>query len=242
MTAAIAVDGLTKHFGDLTAVDHVTFDVPYGAITGFVGANGSGKTTTMRMLVGLTVASSGSALIAGQSHGDLPDPRAIVGCVLNRLGAHPGLTGRRHLQMVSTDRTGRDDAIERVLDEVGLTDAAKRRIGKYSTGMKQRLSLAAALLYDPPIFILDEPASGLDPGGIRWLRELLRDRADKGAAVFVSTHQLAELAIVVDNVVVIDRGRVIATAPASELLTRTGEQRLDNAVLALTDRHQAVVS
>lgn len=234
MTAAISVRDLSKTFGDTQAVVDASFDVPYGSITGFIGANGSGKTTTMRMIVGLIQPTGGTALIDGVPYRELPGPRGRVGVVLDQLGAHPGLSGRRHLESIALEAGLPAVEVDRSLALVGLADAARRTVRTYSTGMKQRLSLAASLLGNPGVLILDEPASGLDPQGIRWLRELLRQRADDGAAVFVSTHQLAELATIVDHVVVIDNGRVVANEPSGALLRRSGEQRLEDAVFAVT--------
>lgn len=235
---AISVRNLTKSFdgGDARgpAVDDASFDVPFGAITGFIGANGSGKTTTMRMIVGLIQPTSGTALIEGSHYHDLANPRARVGAVLNQLGAHPGLSAQQHLKIIAIECGLSIDCVGKALERVGLTDAAHRPVRTYSTGMKQRLSLAASMLADPDILVLDEPASGLDPVGIRWLRDLLRRRADEGAAVFVSTHQLAELAAIVDHVVVIDRGQIVANEPSASLLQRTGEHRLEDAVFAVS--------
>lgn len=237
-THAIEASNLTKDFGPDRAVDDASFAVPFGAVTGFIGANGSGKTTTMRILLGLTLPSSGTALIGGLPYAEQPMPRQVVGSVLNRIGAHPGVSAERHLQLVATSAGLPAERISTVLTEVGLIDAAHRKVGTYSTGMSQRLALAAALLAEPQVLLLDEPASGLDPGGVRWLRELLRAKADAGAAVFVSTHQLAELSSIVDQVVLIDSGRILANEPTSSLLDRTVTTRLEDAVLSLVSRVQ----
>ena len=229
---AIEARQLTKRFGDVLAVDRLSFSVPYGAVTGFIGGNGSGKTTTMRMLLGLTVPSGGRGLVAGRRLRDIESPRRLVGAVVDRLGADPGISGRRHLSLIATSADLSPNRIEEVLDTVGLTDAAHRRVKTYSTGMRQRLALAAALLGRPEILVLDEPSNGLDPAGIRWLRELLRSRADAGAAVFVSTHQLAELEAVVDHLVVLDRGRMIAAGPSVELLGVSGASSIEDLLLA----------
>lgn len=232
-TASPAIEalGLTKHFGDLVAVDDLSFAVPYGAVTGFVGGNGSGKTTTMRMLLGLTLPTAGEALVAGRPLADHDEPRLVVGAALDRLGAHPGLSGRRHLALVATATGLEPERIDEALALVDLADAADRRVATYSTGMRQRLSLATALLAEPGILVLDEPSNGLDPAGIRWLRQLLRARADAGAAVFVSTHQLAELSSLVDHLVVLDRGRLLAGGPAGDVLRTAGAGSIEELLL-----------
>lgn len=237
-TAAIECVDLTKQFADQVAVSGVTFQVPFGAVTGFVGANGSGKTTTMRMVMGLIRPTSGRALVAGRPYAELPAPRRTIGAVLNRLGAHPGHTAREHLRIIARAAGIADHRVEDVLAIVELDLAADRRVGTYSTGMLQRCALAGALLDEPSILLLDEPANGLDPRGIRWLREFLRSSADAGVAVFVSTHQLAELDAIVDHLVVLDAGRVIHHASAADLLARTASDRLEDAVLELTDQRR----
>ncbi|MGQ0832056.1 MAG: ABC transporter ATP-binding protein [Microthrixaceae bacterium] len=229
---AIEARGLSKRFGDLLAVDRLSFTVPYGAVTGFVGGNGSGKTTTMRLLLGLSIPDEGDALVAGRRLVEWPEPRQVVGAALDRLGAHPGVSGRRHLRLVSTAAGLSEHGIDEALARVGLTDAADRRVGTYSTGMRQRLALATALLSHPSILVLDEPSSGLDPAGIRWLRELLRARADGGTAVFLATHQLAELATVVDHLVVIDRGRLVANGPTHGVLGAAGVDSIEELLLS----------
>lgn len=235
---AIECIDLTKRFDDQLAVSEVSFSVPYGAVTGFVGANGSGKTTTMRMVVGLIHPTSGSALVDGRAYLDLPTPRQTIGASLNRLGAHPGHSARQHLRSIARSSQIPDERVEEVLRIVELDHAADRRIGTYSTGMSQRCALAAALLGNPKILLLDEPANGLDPGGVRWLRQFLRFAAAGGVAVFVSTHQLAELEAIVDHLVILDRGRVINHSSTRDLLTLTQTDRLEDAVLALTDPKQ----
>lgn len=232
--SAIVVDGLTKRFGDTTVVDELSFAVPAGAVTGFVGANGSGKTTSMRMMLGLTRPTSGRTLFGDGTYADLASPRRTVGAVLDRLGAHPGISGRTHLQVIAASAGSGPTDIDAALTAVGLDDAANRLVGTYSTGMGQRLSLATALLFDPDILILDEPARGLDPNGIHWLRNLLRTAADAGKTVFVSTHQLAELDSIVDHLVVIEQGRLAFDGAPQGLLERTGQQSLSAAVFAAT--------
>lgn len=229
---ALEARGLTKRFGSVVAVEDLSFTVAYGAVTGFVGGNGSGKTTTMRMLLGLTIPSCGDPLIAGRRLADHPAPHRVVGAALDRLGAHPGMSARRHLILLSTAAGLPIERVDEVLALVGLDDAAYRRVRTYSTGMRQRLALAAALVADPQILVLDEPSNGLDPAGIRWLRDLLRARADRGTAVFVSTHHLADLANVADNLVVLDRGRLLAAGPVEGLLEGTGATSIEELLLS----------
>ncbi|MGV9709642.1 ATP-binding cassette domain-containing protein [Gordonia sp. NPDC003424] len=208
-TPAITVEGLTKRFGALTAVDDLSFSVASGRVTGFLGPNGSGKTTTLRMILGLMVPSAGRALIGDRAYTQIPRPARHVGAALEASSFHPGRTGRSHLKMLAPQAGVSDMRCGEVLDFVGLTAAADRRVGGYSTGMRQRLALAVALLGDPAIVVLDEPANGLDPQGIVWLRELLRAMAHQGKTVLVSSHVLAEVRSTVDDVVVIGAGRLI---------------------------------
>ncbi len=228
---AITVRGLTKDFGGFRAIDDVSFDVPFGAVTGFVGANGSGKTTTVRTMLGLTPATSGLAHFGSSSYGALRDPRQTVGAVVDRIGAHPSHTARQHLTMVACAAQLPPERVEAALAEVGLADVADKRLRAFSMGMTQRCALAAALLGSPETLVLDEPANGLDPAGIRWLRTKTRTWADDGKAVLISTHQLAELAAVVDHVVVLDRGRVAYAGRADELMG--SGQTLEDAVFDL---------
>ncbi len=225
--------GLTKRFGPLTAVDRLSFTVPRGAITGFLGPNGAGKTTSLRILLGLITPNEGTALINGRRYGDLPGPLHTVGAVLEASTAHPGRTARNHLRIhaLAGDVPGRQ--IARVLQITGLADAADRRAGGFSLGMRQRLGLATALLCDPEILILDEPANGLDPEGVRWLRQLLRGLAAEGRTVLMSSHILAEVAQTVDRVVIVDRGRLVAQATLTEL-TAGRDHGLEDAFLKLT--------
>ncbi len=217
---AIEVRNLTKRFGDFVAVDDVSFDVPWGAVTGFVGANGSGKTTTMRTMLGLAPPTSGYAHFGGQPYDALEAPRTLIGSVLDRIGAHPSHSARRHLMMIARGAGLPEARVDDALEEVGLLDVADLALRKYSMGMTQRCALAAALLGDPSILVLDEPANGLDPAGIRWLRTKTRGWADEGRAVFVSSHQLAELAAVIDHLVVVHQGRLVHQGPAAELARR----------------------
>jgi len=214
----ISVRGLTKRFGAVTAVRDLTFDVGPGAVTGFLGPNGAGKTTTLRMLLGLVRPTAGTATIGGRRYADLAHPRRVVGAVLEATGFHPGRTGRDHLRILAR-RTGVPDRrVGEVLDEVALTGEAGRRVGGYSLGQRQRLGLAAALLGDPEVLVLDEPANGLDPAGVAWLRKLVRGRAAEGRTVLVSSHVLAEVAQTVDRVVIVSGGALrYAGAPHADL-------------------------
>ncbi|MDX2679237.1 ABC transporter ATP-binding protein [Streptomyces soliscabiei] len=211
---------LSKTFGDIHAVRDLTFEVPMGAVTGFVGANGAGKTTTMRMLLGLIEPTSGTALIGGRRLRDYPNPRRIVGVTLDTPGAHPGHTARAHLGILAAASGIPLERIDEVLELVELQHAAGRRTGNFSLGMKQRLSLAAALLGDPRILMLDEPTKGLDPPGMMWLRDFLRKLADEGRCVFLSSHHLAELDAIADAVVVLQRGRLVAQGQLKDLLNQ----------------------
>jgi ABC-2 type transport system ATP-binding protein len=221
--AVITVQGLTKRFGDVVAVDDLSFQVDQGTVVGFLGPNGAGKTTTLRTLLGLVTPTTGNARIDGRSYRELPDPIRHVGAVLEASSFHPGRSARNHLRVVATAAglpLARADA---VLDQVGLTEAARRRVGGFSLGMRQRLGLATALLGDPQVLILDEPANGLDPEGVHWLRGLLRQLADQGRAVLVSSHVLAEVAQTVDQVVIIAAGRLVTQSTLAALTARTDQ-------------------
>jgi ABC-2 type transport system ATP-binding protein len=214
---AIVARGLTKRFGAVTAVQDLSFEVRPGKVTGFLGPNGAGKSTTMRMMLGLVRPTSGSAFVLGMPYASLDRPSTSVGAVLEVQSFHPLRTGRNHLRVLAA-ASGIDDArIDVVLDQVGLTDAADRKAGGYSLGMRQRLGLAGALLGDPAILILDEPANGLDPQGIRWLREFLRWFAASGNAVLVSSHLLSEMAQMADDLIVIDHGRLVRQGSVADL-------------------------
>ena len=225
--AAIEVEGLTKRYGDQTVVDDVTFSVRQGAVTGFLGPNGAGKTTTLRCLLGLARATEGSATVLGSAYRDLDDPARTVGANLEVSGAHPGRSGRQHLRSLAAMAGIPDSRVGEVLELTEMTDAADRRYGKYSMGMRQRIGLAAALLGEPKILVLDEPANGLDPAGIRWLRDMLRDTAAQGRTVLVSSHVLSEMAQTVSDVVVIHKGRVVKQGPVGDL---TGAARASTIV------------
>jgi ABC-2 type transport system ATP-binding protein len=219
----IESQNLTKQFGDRTVVNDVSFRVEPGTVTGFLGANGAGKTTTLRMLVGLSEPDAGEAKVLGGPYRDLPNPGRRVGVLLDAAAQHAGRRGREALA-VSAQLMGADQGrVDALLDLVGLDHAAARkRVREYSLGMRQRLGIAHALLGDPEVLILDEPANGLDPPGIRWMRELLRDFADRGGTVLLSSHLLNEIDLLADRLVIIDFGRVVAEGSREELLSAAG--------------------
>jgi ABC-2 type transport system ATP-binding protein len=235
--ATIVADGLTKRYGRTTAVDGMSFTARSGAVTGFFGPNGAGKTTALKMIVGLARPSAGRALINGAPVGSVaPDARA-VGVYIEPCGAHPGRTGRAHLRTLATLAGLPRARVDEVLTIVELEQAGRRRVGKYSMGMRQRLGLAAALLGDPQILVLDEPVNGLDPRGIAWLRTLLRDQAARGRTVLLSSHVLSEAAQTVDDVVVVDQGRVVHQGSIGDLETHGGS--LEDAYFELTGGNQS---
>ena len=216
----IEVEHLTKRFRSATAVDDLSFSVPRGRITGFLGPNGAGKTTTLRVLLGLALPTNGRASVAGKRYRELEAPLETVGAVLEASNYHPARTGRNHLRVLAAAAGIENARVDQVLAEVELSDAARRRVGGYSLGMRQRLSVAAALLGEPELLVLDEPANGLDPEGIRWLRNFLRSFADGGGTVFVSSHVLAEVSQLADEVVIIHRGKLVAHQPVVELIAQ----------------------
>jgi ABC-2 type transport system ATP-binding protein len=220
--AAIEVRSLTKRFGPVVAVDDVSFDVEPGKVTGFLGPNGAGKTTTLRMVLGLARPTSGSVAIDGSPYAALADPAGTVGAALEHAGFHPGRRGRDHLRVVARAAGIPESRADETLELVALSDAGKRRVGGYSLGMRQRLALATALLGDPRILVLDEPANGLDPQGIRWLRDFLRWYAAEGRTVLVSSHVLSEVAQTADAAIVITKGRVVAQGSIEELTSGRG--------------------
>jgi ABC-2 type transport system ATP-binding protein len=229
---AVSCRALTKRYGELSAVDEVTFTLERGTVTGYLGPNGAGKTTTLRLLLGLAEPSAGDALVFGRPYRDLEQPVRRVGAVLESGDFHPGRNGRDHLRALALAAELPVRRVEEVLELVELDRAAKRRVRTYSLGMRQRLGLAAALLGDPELLILDEPANGLDPAGVRWLRTFLQAFAAQGRTVLVSSHLLAEVAQTVDRVLIIDRGRLLAGGSLEEL-TR-GRQNLEDVYLELT--------
>ena len=213
----ISVTGLGKSFGRVRAVDDLTFTVPAGTVTGFLGPNGAGKTTTLRMLLGLVRPDQGAALIGDRVYAELSAPVTVVGAVLEATAFHPGRTARVHLRALCLAAGLPGGRVDEVLDSVDLTAAADRRVGGFSLGMRQRLALASALLGDPAVLVLDEPANGLDPEGVHWLRGFLRAFAADGRTVLASSHGLAELARTADRVVVVNHGRLVADATVAEL-------------------------
>jgi ABC-2 type transport system ATP-binding protein len=217
----LEVDSLTKRFGSTLAVDGLSFKAEPGRVLGFLGPNGAGKTTTLRTLLGLTLPTSGSATVDGRSYRELPDPVRVLGAVLEGPQFHPGRTGRNHLRILATAAGLPSSRVDEVLRLVELDGAGGRRVKGYSLGMRQRLSLAGALLGDPRGLVLDEPANGLDPQGIRWLRDFLRARAAEGRTVLISSHVLAEVAQTVDEVVVVSHGKLIAQGTVEELTAGT---------------------
>ncbi len=230
--AGVEVRDLTKTFGPVTAVRAVSFTAPAGSVTGFLGPNGSGKTTTLRVLLGLVRPSAGEALIGGVRYGHLAHPRRTVGALLEATGFHPGRRARDHLRVLAAAEGIPDRRVDEVLDRVELAPSAGRRVREFSLGMRQRLGLAAALLGDPGVLLLDEPANGLDPAGIAWLRGLLRGLAGEGRTVLVASHLLSEIAHTADHVVIVSAGRLRFTGPMHEIgATNTA---LESAFLRLT--------
>jgi len=221
MAVAVA-EALTKRYGSLTAVDGLSFALDAGTVTGFLGPNGAGKTTTLRVLLGLARPTSGSALVFDRPYAELERPALRVGAVLEATDFHPGRSGRNHLRTLAHATRVPDSRVDEVLKLVELDNAKNRRVKGYSLGMRQRLGLAAALLGEPELLVLDEPANGLDPEGVRWLRDFLRSFAAGGRTVLVSSHVLAEVAQTVDRVLIINRGRLIVESTVGQLTARVG--------------------
>jgi ABC-2 type transport system ATP-binding protein len=220
----IVIEGLTKRFGPVLAVSDLSFSVPAGRVTGFLGPNGAGKTTTLRILLGLVHPTGGSATINGLRYADLANPARTVGAVLEATSFHPGRRARDHLKILATAARIPRSRVDETLDRVGLANAGHRRVGGFSLGMRQRLGLAAALLGDPEILILDEPTNGLDPDGVRWLRGLMRQLAAEGRTVLVSSHLLSEVAQTVDDVVIIAGGALVAHGPIADVARQAANQ------------------
>ncbi len=223
----IAIEGLTKKYGGFTAVDDVSLSCRPGMVTGFLGPNGAGKTTTMRVMVGLTPATHGSVRIGGHRFADIPNPGRHVGVLLDSSAQHAGRTGREVLEIGARTMGLSRDRVQAMLEVVSLGPTeAERRVGAYSLGMRQRLGIAHALLGDPSILILDEPANGLDPAGIRWMRGLLRDFAERGGTVLLSSHLLHEVQQIADELILIGRGRILASGTMDTLLSHQGARTL----------------
>jgi ABC-2 type transport system ATP-binding protein len=236
----ITIESLTKRYGAYTALDDVTFVAKPGRVTGFLGPNGAGKSTTMRVLVGLAPPTSGTATVSGRRYADLANPGHEVGVLLDASAQHAGRTGREILTLAQRTTGVAKGRVAELLELVSLTEQeADRRVGKYSLGMRQRLGIATALVGDPEVLILDEPANGLDPAGIRWMRDLLRGHADRGGTVLLSSHLLHEIEVVADDIVVIGNGRIVAQDTKAALLAGSGTvvrsadlARLDRALIA----------
>jgi ABC-2 type transport system ATP-binding protein len=225
----LSASGLTKRFGDLVAVRDLSFELEPGIVTGFLGPNGAGKTTTLRMLLALAAPTAGEALVFGRPYRELERPASRVGAMLEAADVHPGRTGRDHLRVLAPVAGAGDDRVDELLDLVELQPAADKRVEAYSLGMRQRLGLAAALLGDPELLILDEPGNGLDPAGLRWLRDFMRSFAAGGKTVLLSSHHLAEVAQTVDRVLIINHGELISESPLAEV-----DAPLEDAFLELT--------
>jgi ABC-2 type transport system ATP-binding protein len=213
----IKIDHLTKRYGDTLAVDDLDFEVKPGVVTGFLGPNGSGKSTTMRIILGLDHPSAGQATVNGQRYVELKDPVREVGALLDAKAVHPGRTARNHLRALAASNQIRSSRVDEVLDFVGIEAVADKKVGTYSLGMSQRLGIAGALLGDPGVLLFDEPVNGLDPEGIKWIREFFRALANEGRTVFVSSHLMNEMAVSADDIIVIGRGRFITSGSVNDL-------------------------
>lgn len=222
----IEARGLSKHYGRKAAVDDLSFTIRPGQVTGFLGPNGAGKSTTMRLTVGLDRPTAGTVTVNGHRYRDAAAPLAEVGALLDAKGVHPGRSARSHLSALAATHGISDRRVHEVLEQTGLSAVANKRVGGFSLGMGQRLGIAAALLGDPQVLILDEPVNGLDPDGVLWVRRLLRHLAGEGRTVLLSSHLMSEMAQTADHVIVLGRGRVVADAPIAEILTRGGGDRV----------------
>ncbi|MFD1933032.1 MULTISPECIES: ATP-binding cassette domain-containing protein [Nonomuraea] len=258
MEATIEVTGLRKRYGQTMALDGMSFVVAPGQVTGFVGPNGAGKSTTMRVILGLDAADEGSALVGGRPYASLRDPLHHVGALLDAAALQPSRTARNHLLWLAHSQGLGARRVDEVIEQVGLRSAARRKAGGYSLGMRQRLGIAAALLGDPPVLMLDEPSNGLDPEGIVWMRGFLRSLAAEGRAVLVSSHLMSELQDTADHLVVVGRGRVVADTSVAELIAAASDGRVTlrtsarpeavtalthaGAAVAVTDRDTIIVS
>ncbi|WP_158886332.1 ATP-binding cassette domain-containing protein [Amycolatopsis anabasis] len=232
----ITLRSLTKRYGEKTAVDELTFDIPSGKVTGFLGPNGAGKSTTMRMLLGLDRPTSGEALVNGKRYAELRHPLREVGALLEAKALHPGRSAGKHLLAMARSNGIPASRVDEVLGTVGLTGVAGKRAGQFSLGMGQRLGIAGALLGDPGTLLFDEPVNGLDPDGVRWVRQLMRALAAEGRTVFVSSHLMSEMQLTADQLVVIGRGRLLADAPVDEFIAGNSEARVRVRVPRPADR------
>jgi ABC-2 type transport system ATP-binding protein len=223
-TGLIEAHELTKRYGDRVAVDHLSFTVQPGRVTGFLGPNGAGKSTTMRLIVGLDWPNSGTATIGGLAYQQLHQPLRTVGALLEARAVHPGRSARNHLLFLAQTQGFPARRVDEVLDLVGLRDVAGKRVGTFSLGMNQRLGIAAAMLGDPQVLLLDEPVNGLDPEGIRWVRTFMQQLAAEGRTIFVSSHLMSEMALTADHLIVIGRGRLIASSSTQEFIQRSSER------------------
>jgi ABC-2 type transport system ATP-binding protein len=226
MDGSIDVRGVSKRYGDTIAVSDLSFTVQAGRVTGFVGPNGAGKSTTMRMILGLDRPDAGELLVNGRHYGELGNPLREVGALLDATAVHPGRRARNHLRWLAASNRLPDARVDEVLELVGLSSVAKKRVGGFSLGMSQRLGIAAALLGDPPVLMFDEPINGLDPEGIRWIRALLKSLADEGRTVFVSSHLMSELEGTADDLIVIGQGRLLAATRVDELVAGMSDGRV----------------
>lgn len=223
----IQARGLTKRYGAKSALEDVSFDITPGRVTGFLGPNGAGKSTSMRLMVGLDRPTAGTVTVGGRRYAHLAAPLREVGVLLDAKGVHPGRSARAHLRALAATHAIPDSRVDEVLEQTGLTAVARRRVGGFSLGMGQRLGIAAALLGDPEVLILDEPVNGLDPDGVLWVRNLLRGLADDGRTVLLSSHLMSEMAQTADHVIVLGRGRVIADASIAEFVARGGRRAVN---------------
>ena len=214
----IEVHNLSKRYGDRVAVDDLSFVVKPGVVTGFLGPNGSGKSTTMRLILGLDAPTAGTALVDGRAYRDIPDPLHAIGAMLEARAVHSGRSARNHLRAMAATHSIPDSRVQELIELVGLGEVAGKRVGTFSLGMGQRLGIASSLLGDPDVVVLDEPVNGLDPEGIRWVRELLRRLADEGKTVFLSSHMMSEMALIAERLVVIGKGRLIADTSVAEFV------------------------
>jgi len=233
----IEVRELTKRFGGTVAVDALSFTVRPGRVTGFLGPNGAGKSTTMRIILGLDAADSGTALVDGRPYAELRHPLKQVGALLDATAVHPARSAAAHLRVLAASNGIEAARVPQVLARTGLAEVGRRRVGGFSLGMKQRLGLAAALLGDPPVLMLDEPVNGLDPEGVHWIRGLLKELAREGRTVFVSSHLLAEMALTADHLVVIGRGRLVADASLADFVAADTAASASNPLMAFEEAY-----